>query len=283
MPACCSPFRGCLWLLLAVVLLPVPEASGIIIRHDRADSRYVVAEADWPQVFSLHRRLGNRVCVATLIAERWAITAAHCLEDTPILETLSRHEPWPLTIAGVVHAVEALVLHPEWVPGRPEEGVDLALLRLDRPVRNVTPVPLYRGDDEYDQTVSFLGWGFTGWGTVGRRGNDGKLRRAQNRVSEAGQRLHFRFDDPRRPEDRALPLEGVAGLGDSGGPALVETPAGLRLMGVALGEILNADDADGRQGLYGAVGLYERISIHLQWIESYIVEEVPASPVSDDT
>src|SRR5690606_3873264 len=133
------------------------------------------------------------------------------------------------------------------------------------------------------QAVSFLGWGFTGYGTVGRRGNDGKLRRAHNRVSEAGRRLQFRFDDPRLPGDHALPLEGVAGLGDRGGPALLETPAGPVLMGVALGEILNADDPRGRQGLYGAIGLYERISIHLEWIESYILSAPSGAATPDDT
>jgi len=101
--------------------------------------------------------------------------------------------------------------------------------------------------------------------------NDGKFRRARNRVHEAGQWLSFQFDDPRESGNQALDLEGIPSLGDSGGPALLETEQGPVLMGIALGE-LEEGESPPVQGLYGTIQLYERISSHLEWIEQVIAE-----------
>lgn len=257
---------------MASLLLEPLAAHAIIIRHDRADGRYVIDERDYPQLFSLHRRYGNRVCVATLISPRWAITAAHCLSETPILETVAAGEPWPVTVAGRKNALEALAVHPSWPASTREEGVDLALLRLRDPVEDIEPARLYRETDEAGKVATFLGWGFTGTGSVGRNGNDGHFRRAQNRVSEAGRWLRFRFDDPRHEREKSLPLEGVPGLGDSGGPALLDGATGLVILGVAMGELIDPRRPGMRQGRYGAVELYERISSQLEWIEAQIGE-----------
>lgn len=156
--------------------------------------------------------------MATLISRRWAITAAHCTQETPLGETLAKEESFLLEIAGRSVAVDRVVLHPEHDTGDQLKNVDLALLHLDQNVLGMEPVSLYRSPDEYDRVFSLLGWGFSGIGTRGMISNDGKFRRAQNRVVEAEQWLLFLFDDPRQPNSDLLDLEGVPGLGDSGGP-----------------------------------------------------------------
>lgn len=247
----------------------VGSSQAIIIRHDKADFRYQVEETKYPQLFFLHRGFDNKICMATLISTRWAITAAHCTRQTPMLETYTRKQPFVLTIARQQYQVDTLVLHPLSDTGDELNNVDLALIRLDREVTGVAPAMLYRESNENNQIASLLGWGFTGIGTLGLRSNDGKFRRARNRVEEAGQWLKFRFDDPREPGNRALDLEGVPSLGDSGGPALLETENGLVLLGIALGE-LEEGEPPPKQGLYGTTQLYERISSHLEWIETVI-------------
>jgi len=254
---------------IVVMIGIAPAVQGIIIRHDRADSRYVIRESDFPQVFSLYSRFDNSVCTGTLISKQWGITAAHCTEETPLKETLAEGEAFQLTIARNEYAVSELVIHPDYLHPQQSQSVDLALIKLDREVRRVTPVTLYQAVDEKNKILTLLGWGYTGIGTLGRSSNDGKFRRAENAVFSAGQWLGFRFDDPRPVNNQALSLEGTPGLGDSGGPALLEIENELFLLGVALGEVAEADEQE-RQGRYGAVALYERISSHYSWIQQVI-------------
>ena len=76
-----------------------------------------------------------------------------------------------------------------------------------------------------------------GLGTTGRQYDDGTKRQAKNRITQADQRLFSFFDDPRKLNSAALPLEGTLSLGDSGGPAFLETSEGLILAGVSVGQI----------------------------------------------
>lgn len=258
-------------LLLAVLccLTSVP-GQGIIIRHDQNDARYHVDPVEYPQVFSLHERYGNRSCVATVIAPGWAITAAHCAMQAPLNEHMQEAADYPVRIAGADNGITRVVTHPGYElpsPGFPM-GVDLALLKLAEPTV-VKPLDLLRSAVEPEQVGVLLGWGFTGTGARTRRYNDGAFRRAENRVVRAAQWLEFRFDDPRGEDRASLALEGVPGLGDSGGPALLEAGDDRLLMGVARGELT---DRDGRidQGLYGGIAMYERITLHLGWIDSHI-------------
>jgi hypothetical protein len=117
--------------------------------------------------------------------------------------------------------------------------------------------------------MTFLGWGYTGIGTTGAAINDGRLRFAHNTVIRADERLRFQFDDPRVKDDQAVEFEGIPGLDDSGGPALLTEGDSMLLAGVAVGELtVGADDAG--TGRYGTIVVYERVSEHLNWIDSVI-------------
>jgi secreted trypsin-like serine protease len=264
-----SAFKSLFVLITALVILP--QAQAIIIRHDKPDSNYVVYAQQYPQLFYLYTRFNNKICVATLISEQWAITAGHCTEQTPLGAMLEAGDIFSVSIDSEDYTITDLVLHPDYKHSRQMEAVDLALIKLDRPVSGIIPFALYQNIDEKDKVVSFVGWGFTGKGTEGGTGNDGKLRRAQNTVMNAGKWLEFVFDDPRDADSSALQLEGVPGLGDSGGPALFEGSEGMMLMGVALGEIHNPMAV--QQGGYGSIALYERVSTHYSWVLEVIGEE----------
>lgn len=261
------------WFWLGILTMWVAPVLAIVIRHDRADTAYQAVESDFPQIFYLHIRYDNKVCMANLIDAHWALTAAHCTEQTPLGATIAAHENFKVSIAGIDNTVSALVIHPDYQTGKLLVGTDLALLYLDSAVEHVSPLQLNNQDDEQSAIMELLGWGFSGLGTMGRQGNDGRFRHAQNQVEDAAQWLRFRFDDPREPNTLALELEGVPGLGDSGGPALWSQGGNWLLSGVAVGELepVNPGDAQGR---YGAIEIYERISLHYLWITSVMTAGV---------
>ncbi len=244
------------------------DAEAIIIRHDVNARDHEARTADFPTVFYLEQRGGDRVCAATVIHAHWAITAAHCLDETSIARTLANSREFDVRIGGRERAIDAAVAHPDY-DAEAKTGTDLALLRFtDAATAAVTA--LQSEPNELGQTATLVGWGFSGWGTTGREFSDGRLRIAENRITEAMARLRMRFDDPRLPQADALPLEGTPGLWDSGGPALLGAPGDYRLAGVAVGEIEGVRFSEETQGKYGAVAVYERISRHLDWIESVV-------------
>jgi secreted trypsin-like serine protease len=67
----------------------------------------------------------------------------------------------------------------------------------------------------------------------------------------------------------------MPGLGDSGGPALIETDTGYRLAGIAVGEVRGEDFSEETQGKYGSVAIYERVTQHIEWIETVIGSKAP--------
>jgi len=263
-----------LWLFAAMLI--VFPAHAIVYRHDTGYAGFVARTADYPAVFPLYtQKNGFKICAATLIAKNWAITAAHCTEETPLASSLLEAADFEVIISGQPFLVDRLVIHPSW-PGSAGlsfdvSQVDLALIRLARPVVNVEPLSVNDANDELGQVFTFLGWGYSGTGRTGISVNDGQLRFARNKVEESREQLLFRFDNPDGPDSNAVAYEGVPGLGDSGGPALVLRDNNWSIAGVAVGELEQI--AGNPTGLYGATVVYERLSRHREWVMRVIDTE----------
>jgi hypothetical protein len=236
---------------LVVGILVPADAGAIVIRHDRDDSRYMAAARELPAPVDIAMAHG------TLIDPRWILTAAHVADGlSPLTGTVS--------IEGEAYPVDRVVLHPSWIgdlgPGRAEpQWIDLALIRLARPVRDARPVTLYAKPDERGKTVHFVGRGQTGTGRSGPTHEDRRLRAATDVVSEVDEgHLYFRFDEPPAATD----LEGISGPGDSGGPALIATADGPAVAGVSSWN----DDHGPGLCTYGTTEVYTRVSTYLPWI-----------------
>ena len=223
-------------LLLIFVALSVLSSHGIIIRHDVGPSRYEVRSSDYPAVFFLEQQGNRRVCVATVIHRRWAITAAHCARETTLGNTIENGRKFAVRLANKTRLIDLLVVHPLYDEASASD-VDLALLRFSEEADIPGPIPLQTESTELNSVVSIMGWGFFGLGTGGRQYDNGVFRLAQNRISMAERRLKIVFDDPRDRFADALALEGVPSLGDSGGPAFIHTDTGFRLAGVLVVEV----------------------------------------------
>lgn len=251
-----------------LALATAGSSQSIVIRHDVADSAYLADERDYPAIFALYRSpKGYKNCVATLIHERWAVTAAHCIGKAIVEATAAGKPGYRVEIAGRDALIDRLVRHPESAMTRPvnPNWTDVAMLRFAKPVRGVKPVALYDRKDEAGRTVILPGWGRLGNGVEALTGEDGRFRIAYNRVDSASALyIDWRFDDPR--QGRAVKLEGISGPGDSGGPALVRKGGGWATLGVSS----HQDTLGGPEGRYGVVERYVRISAVLPWIRREI-------------
>lgn len=235
----------------------------MIVRHDRSEAAFLIDASAFPAVCSLEERHPRGI--GTLIHPRFLLTAAHAAVKLSVGHSL--------TVAGTNNEVAAVNLHPTWVDRSVTDNrrsfADLALLQLRRPVQEVDAVPLFMQQAEPGQMVTLVGNGTSGTGLTGGVQSDGKWRKATNRVEALHAMYWFsmRFDEPGAGTDH----EGVPGIGDSGGPALIEVDGSWHLAGVASSEDSSA--APGR-GRYGTTKFYASVHAATDWIGSRLRQAV---------
>lgn len=271
--------------LLLVLLAITATANAVVIRSDVPDPKYRMQASAFPALADMPGE-GHGV----LIAPQWVVTAAHAAPMQGMEEEV--------TIGGVARKVERITTYPGYktLPQtliKPALGSgdwsrvhaflgssnDIALIKLASPVTDVVPVRLYRGNQEVGKTVEIIGKGATGYGANGEDPHSSHrtvLRRAFNVVTGVDARyLWYRFDSP----PSALPREGIAGSGDSGGPVVIEDHGQQQLVGLASWNKYGpSNDHEFHPGLYGQVVYNVRISRYVKWIESVIAAQ--ASTIS---
>lgn len=270
---------------LAFCLLAVSTAVGaVVIRADVDDAKYRVPASAFPALVDMPGE-GHGV----LIAPQWVVTAAHAAP----MQMQGMEDD--VSIGGVARKVKRVITHPGYkkVPDQLikealasgdlskvhiflDSSDDIALIELASPVTDVTPVPLYRGNKEVGMTAELVGKGATGNGTKGQDSQSPHrtvLRHAFNViVGDDARYVWYRFDAP----PSALPLEGITGSGDSGGPLLIGDGSSKQLVGLASWSKYPKDhpflrtwkpDRPFVEGLHGEIVNAVRVSSYIQWIE----------------
>jgi hypothetical protein len=285
---------------IALLLVCVAgSAHAIVRRHDVSDSKYLVTPQSVPGLVNLPYE-GH----GELISPRWVVSAAHAVSGM-------RDQPkdWFVTINGRRRMVTRIVVYPDydavivgWKTLFKEIGTgdaaawlkrynavmagmhDVALLELKVPVSDVKPVPYYTGSTEAGQIAELFGEGATGTDITGasnKAPHRGDLRRAQNRITTAdGPWIRYVFDC----DADALPLEGVIGGGDSGGPVLLNVDGKWTLAGLAHGldgsikDVLATRAGSLKQGLCGQTFASTRVSFFAHWIADTISSSSGQTP-----
>lgn len=237
---------------LLISSLFMATTSPIVMRHDVDEAGYLRLAEEYGGSF-----VRLNVGCGTFIRSTWILTAAHVASSSRVGNSV--------TVDGVAYAIKRKIIHPGFGM---ENAVlkDIALIELEQPVVGVEPAVLYGGSDEVGKEIVFVG---TGWAGTGDKGmadgaitKDRRLRAANNLIDGAKpDYLRFTFDEP--GSDGALPLEGISGPGDSGGPALWGDGGQTFILGVS-----SHQDGRGREpeGVYGVYEYYTRVSEFHDWI-----------------
>jgi len=124
-----------------------------------------VAKGELPFQISFQRKGGGHICGGSILNKRWAITAAHCLDNRP--------DRYQVYTGGVdirkrgegetVSEVEQIVIHPNFTIRGPLH--DLALLRLKTVLdfdNQTQPIVLPPKGHKAKGPATISGWGTTG-------------------------------------------------------------------------------------------------------------------------
>jgi hypothetical protein len=269
---------------LAFCLLAVSTAVGAVVtRADVDDAKYRTPASAFPALVDMPGE-GHGV----LIAPQWVVTAAHAapmqmqgMEDDVVIGGVARRVKRVVTYPGYTKLPNQLIAEAlasgdlSKLSAFLAASNDIALIELASPVTEV------------GKTAELVGKGATGDGDRGqdpRSAHRTVLRRAFNVIVGADQRyVWYRFDPP----PSALPLEGMTGSGDSGGPLLIGDGSSMQLVGLASWGRYPSDHPFWKkwtpsrpfiEGLYGEIVYAVRISSYIQWMESVMAAPVSARP-----
>jgi S1-C subfamily serine protease len=191
---------------VAAIVLAAAQAAAGTIDDGIPDSKYLkYAEGFSPYTARLEAGIGGgrvQMASAVLIADRWALTAAHVVHGTERVTVIT---------GSTRHRIEEVLIHEDFddTPGK----FDIALLRSVDSFGLRSYPPLATRRHEVGGVVSIVGYGITGRLSGGHDLSDGRLRAGTNRIARYdGQML---VCDIRRGSS---PLEICIAPGDSGGP-----------------------------------------------------------------
>ncbi|WP_448555287.1 trypsin-like serine protease [Thalassotalea montiporae] len=264
-----------------------------VIRHDVNEQAYLDlaqnAQFDPVGRMFFNNSQGSFICSGTLISDQFVLTAAHCLDDSQTSDVT-------FDVGGNRYNGERWRVHQNWDPlGSLFDGWDIALLKLDSIVNNVTAANLYTGNSEIGQVGTHVGFGASGDGLTGSVLPPGNKRAGLNEIDEfnlAGEGhdriLWNDFDAPLgidptlsplllqdqeylenpiaafgRVSGTALDLEYIIGGGDSGGGYFLEENGQWFVAGVhSFGASIDAATDD----TYGDFSGSTRVSSFVDWI-----------------
>ena len=199
-------------------------------------------------------------CSGTLIAPQFVLTAGHCAEG--VSDTAGR-----FMIGNQEYRTTKVYLHPNYNIGQlgNDAANDIAIFKLDRPVTNVTPSPIYRSNPAVGQLLTLVGFGYGGTGTSGSDGVYGIKRMGTTPIDSVSSKLiSWNFDN--NSESNTAP-------GDSGGAAFI-TAGGINfLAGVTSG---GSQDNAG----IGDNSFDTRVDAYAAWIDSIVGTTTSATIVS---
>ncbi|XP_068588278.1 ST14 transmembrane serine protease matriptase b [Cebidichthys violaceus] len=227
-------------------------------------------EGEWPWQVSLHIRGTGHVCGASMLNNRWMLTAAHCVQDNGP-NKYSQADQWEALLGLHVQSqtnewtvrrnVKRIIAHRDYNPFTYDN--DIAVMELSANVtlnQNIWPICLPSAT--YDFPAGREAW-ITGWGATREGGLAATvLQKAEVRIINSTVCKSLMDDEV---TDRMLCAGVLKGgvdacQGDSGGPLSVTGPSGR----VFLAGVVSWGDGCARRN---KPGVYTRITKYRSWIK----------------
>jgi len=259
-------------LVFAFIIITYSQSSfAVVISHNIPEVNYEVETAPDFLIDMPHEGQG------VLISPNWILTVGH----TVFYDYVGKE----IEVAGKPNKISNVIFHPDY-KSFPESfdftnqkdvkeflfnRSEVALLRLSSAVNITRPIKLYNKSDEKSQIIEVYGRGATGNGLDGmalETKEQRKLRYFHNTVLKSDRNwLSYRFDPP----ETAIPLEGIHGSGDSGGPSIIYKNNIPYLVGLSSWQY-EGDNGEYSPMLYGTTAYQVRVSNYIKWIENIILK-----------
>jgi secreted trypsin-like serine protease len=196
-------------------------------------------------------------CGGSLIDRSWVLTAAHCVVGDQPADLQVRVGSLSSTEGGTLSKIEQIIVHSEYESA--EHKHDIAVLRLTTPVDG-QPVKLATERPATNDPARLIGWGCTNPAASCSpppvlQELDTAVRKAEDCNTGQGRVVPELQVCTGNPQDKS-----GAHKGDSGGPALVRSSDGWRLIG-AFSWIPNFPFST-----YDGYGVYTDVAVHRQWV-----------------
>ncbi len=224
----------------------------------------LVPESQFPTVGRFGSEGNPSLCTGTLIAPRFVLMAAHCLNNQTAGSLGLGQTEGIFTLGGKRYASRHLYVHPTYVgnSSQQQEGaIDFALVELQKALRKPAPSPLYRQVPTVGTLVTLVGYGRLGTGFGGATSDvppKGQVAVGTTPIDiVTGTFIKWNFDDVPAPNQ-----ESNTAPGDSGGPEFITEGGVMYLAAATSGGVKN-------NASFGDLSYNTRVDIATDWIDSF--------------
>uniref|UniRef100_A0A3Q0RYF7 ST14 transmembrane serine protease matriptase b n=1 Tax=Amphilophus citrinellus TaxID=61819 RepID=A0A3Q0RYF7_AMPCI len=226
-------------------------------------------EGEWPWQVSLHFKGMGHVCGASVLNNRWLLTAAHCVQDKD-KQKFSQADQWEALLGlheqsqtnkwTVRRGVKRIIAHPDY--DHLSYDHDITLMELDTNVnlnQNIWPICLPSPTHDFPEGEE--AW-ITGWGATREEGDANVLQKAAVRIINSTVCKSLLEDSVTDNMLCAGVLKGGvdACQGDSGGPLSFTSPKGR----VFQAGVVSWGEGCARKN---KPGVYTRVTKYRDWIK----------------
>ncbi|CAL4065872.1 unnamed protein product [Meganyctiphanes norvegica] len=222
---------------------------------------------EWRWQAALRLRKDNlQVCGATLIADQWLVTAAHCVtifKKSDLYVSLGEHDKNTGSDTTATRHVDIrrVIIHSQYDSKTNEH--DIALLELDSYTSNSNIHPVCLPTKHKDSTFAGTTGTATGWGSTSWNGPDSSHLQEVELPIITNNKCSSDLDDYAGITGNMICTYAVgkdACQGDSGGPLVWKSPSGhYMLVGIVSFGYRCAET--------GYPGVYTRVTKYLPWIQ----------------